>query len=198
MLSYNRVCYICSNILLILARMTKHLLTHEKDNITTVAAAPAQAQNRKRRKNSNSLKIVKLRKCLVCGVMKTSERLRRHMLSHSIVNRYVCPICPSNYSANRDVKVHIVIKHPENYEPINQFICTLCQDKTVFDSIDNLRSHMENDHDIKQIPKPKSRNTGGKWIGDLTSNPMKTVQEIVNKMRAEQKQEIQNSMLMDE
>lgn len=79
-----------------------------------------------------------------------------------------------------------------------QFICTLCHDKTVFDSINILRSYMENDHDIKQIPKPKSRKTGGKWIGDLTSNPMKTVQEIVNKIRAEQKQEDQDCMLMDE
>lgn len=177
--------------------MAKHLMmAHERDDITTTA--PTQVQNRKPKKNPNNLKNVKLRKCLVCGVMKTSERLRRHMVSHSTVNRYVCPICPASYPKNNDLKGHIVTKHPENYEPVNQFICTLCHDKTIFESINNLRSHMENDHEIKQIPKPKSRKTGGIWIGDLTSNPMKTVQEILNKMGAEKQQENQVCMLVDE
>lgn len=170
--------------LIILAgRMPKHLIqAHENENSS--ATLSVQTQSKKRRNYQNSSMIVKvetLKKCQVCGVMKTSRDLSKHMHAHSIVGKQVCPLCPYNCRSRTDLKVHITIKHPDNYEPVNQFICTLCPDKTIFESIDDLRAHMENIHSIKQTPRLKRKKPGfiHTGIGDLTKNSTHKDQDII-------------------
>lgn len=165
--------------------MAKHLIqAHENENSSANSIVQTQSKRHRRYRNFNMIvKVETLKKCQVCGVMKTPQNLRKHMQAHSIVSEQVCPMCPYNCQRRSDLKVHITTKHPDNYEPVNQFFCTYCPDKTVFDSVDNLRTHMEDIHSIKQTPRLKRKIPGFIRIGDLTKNSTHTDQEIVAKMK---------------
>lgn len=169
--------------------MLRHYLNNHENEKKTQTKIPIRKSSIIRSyRNSSSMigKVENLKKCPICGQMKTRKAMGRHMEAHSVVSKHVCPMCPFNSNKINELKLHIVKKHPDNYEPVNQFICTFCPDKTVFEHVDNLRSHMEDDHDIKQIPRRKSRKTKYERVGDLTRRPMQSLEEILKKKLREE------------
>lgn len=165
-------------------QMLRHYLnSHEKEKTNQTKIPIRKRSNIRSYRNQSSMigKVENLKKCPICGQMKTRKTMRKHLEAHSVVSKHVCPICPFNYNQINELKLHIVKKHPDNYEPVNQFICTFCPDKTVFEHVNNLRSHMEDDHNIKQIPRKKYRKSNYERVGDLTRRPMQSLEEILQK-----------------
>lgn len=130
---------------------THFLASHEAESYGQV---PEKAKGPKKTAKpwSNCNKLVK---CQVCGEEKRRAHIRRHLISHLPYHTFLCPLCPANCQTTNSLKHHIVKHHPENYEPVNQFICTNCNERKVFGSIDEFRSHMEDFHNIKQTPAQK-------------------------------------------
>lgn len=130
---------------------THFLASHEAETYGQVPAKPKGPKKiAKPWSNSNALV-----KCQVCGEEKRRAHIRKHLISHLPYHVRLCPLCPVNRQKTNSLKHHIIKHHPENYEPVNQFICTKCNEREVFGSIDELRSHMEDIHNIKQTPAQK-------------------------------------------
>lgn len=92
--------------------------------------------------------------CKKCGVMMKESLMESHMKSHSDTQSIECPLCPFLFfSRNILLKHHFIKNHPENYEPVNQFICTKCKELAAFNTIDELRLHIEGAHRISKIKK---------------------------------------------
>lgn len=164
--------------------MDRHLLLAHEDKSKEPSSAKKQRILAPDEHPDKLEKNELLLECFICGVKKTKNRLHEHMLAHSSVSRNVCPLCPASFRKRKDLKFHIVRKHPENYEPIDNYICLVCTTRTtVFDDFDKLRSHMEEAHEIKQTPR-KKKNTGYERIGDLRTNRMQKLQEVAEKMES--------------
>lgn len=130
---------------------THFLASHEAETYGQVPAKPkGPKKTAKPWINSN-----KLVKCQVCGEEKKRSHIKKHLVSHLPYHVLLCPLCPANRQKTTGLKHHIIKHHPENYEPVNQFICTNCNERKVFGSIDELRSHTEDFHNIKQTPAQK-------------------------------------------
>lgn len=88
---------------------------------------------------------------------KQSTNVYSQSTEQDEVNLHVCPLCPTSVRNYKALKFHFVKFHSCNYEPVDKYICTSCVDRIVFDSLHNLRLHMEEDHDIVQKTRKRKR-----------------------------------------
>jgi hypothetical protein len=77
--------------------------------------------------------------CEVCGKEQPKDRLKRHMLVHSQVRNFSCPMCPKTFTLKYNLETHLRV-----HTGVKPHKCQYCL--SAFTQPGNLKSHIQARH----------------------------------------------------
>ncbi|KAF2905165.1 hypothetical protein ILUMI_01011 [Ignelater luminosus] len=80
--------------------------------------------------------------CSVCGLQKSRNSIRQHMLRHANLKNHTCPYCQKKFNDKGNLKVHVRI-----HTGVHPYVCDICGKK--FIQASGLKTHKRMHDNVK-------------------------------------------------